>query len=51
MGDLQTYISKRKARDPEFAKDFETGYQEFKNGAWKQKRAAILMLHRYPANP
>lgn len=32
MGDLQTYISKRKARDPEFAKDFETGYQEFKIG-------------------
>ncbi len=32
MGDLQTYISKRKAVDPEFAKDFETGYQEFKIG-------------------
>lgn len=32
MGDLQTYISKRKAEDPEFAKDFETGYQEFKIG-------------------
>jgi ribosome-binding protein aMBF1 (putative translation factor) len=32
MGDLQTYISKRKAIDPEFAKNFETGYQEFKIG-------------------
>ena len=33
MGDLQAYIPKRKAQDPEFAKDFDTGYQEFKIGA------------------
>ena len=32
MGDLQIYISKRKAKDPEFANDFEIGYQEFKIG-------------------
>jgi len=32
MSDLKKYISKRKARDPEFAKDYETGYQEFKIG-------------------
>ncbi len=32
MGDLKTYISKRKAKDPEFAKGFESGYQEFKIG-------------------
>ncbi len=32
MSDLRKYISKRKARDPEFAKDYGTGYQEFKIG-------------------
>ncbi|MDM8525829.1 helix-turn-helix transcriptional regulator [Desulfococcaceae bacterium HSG8] len=32
MSDLRKYISKRKARDPEFAKDYDTGYQEFKIG-------------------
>ncbi len=32
MGDLHTYISKRKAKDSAFAKNFETGYQEFKIG-------------------
>jgi len=32
MGDLQTYISKRKANDPEFAKGFEVGYRDFKIG-------------------
>lgn len=30
--DLETYIEKRKRTDPEFAKDFEAGYQEFKIG-------------------
>ena len=29
MSDLQEYISKRKARDPEFAEGFEAGYREF----------------------
>ena len=32
MSDLQNYIKKRKARDPEFAKDFEEGYRSFKIG-------------------
>lgn len=32
MGDLQTYITKRKAKDPEFANGFESGYKEFKIG-------------------
>ena len=32
MGDLKTYIFKRNAKDPEFAKDFDTGYQNFKIG-------------------
>lgn len=32
MGDLQSYIIKRKAKDTEFAKNFDTGYQEFKIG-------------------
>jgi HTH-type transcriptional regulator / antitoxin HipB len=32
MGDLQTYIAKRKAKDPEFDKDFDSGYQNFRIG-------------------
>lgn len=32
MSDLKKYIEKRKARDAEFAKNFEDGYQEFKIG-------------------
>ncbi len=32
MSDLKKYIGKRKARDTKFAKDYETGYQEFKIG-------------------
>ncbi len=32
MNDLERYIKKRKARDPEFAKGFEAGYMEFKIG-------------------
>ena len=32
MSDLKKYITKRKARDAEFAKDYEAGYQEFKIG-------------------
>jgi len=33
MSDLQRYIEKRKARDPEFASHYEVGYQQFKIGA------------------
>ncbi len=32
MSDLQKYIVKRKKSDPEFAKDYEIGYQNFKIG-------------------
>jgi len=32
MSDLQTYIRKRKTRDPEFAKNFDSGYEQFKIG-------------------
>ena len=39
MSDLQKYIKKRKARDPEFAKDFDSGYEQFKIGVMlKQAR-------------
>ena len=30
--DLDDYISQRKEKDSEFAKDFDTGYEEFKIG-------------------
>jgi HTH-type transcriptional regulator/antitoxin HipB len=30
--DLEKFIGKRKRTDPRFAKDFESGYQEFKIG-------------------
>lgn len=32
MKSLTTYISERKERDPEFAENFDTGYQDFKIG-------------------
>ena len=32
MSDLKRYIEKRKASDPEFAQDYDTGYAEFKIG-------------------
>lgn len=32
MSDLKKYIAKRKARDTEFAKNYETGYEEFRIG-------------------
>jgi len=39
MSDLQKYIKKRKARDPEFAKDFDSGYEQFRIGVMlKQAR-------------
>ena len=39
MSDLQKYIKKRKARDTEFAKGFDTGYEQFKIGVMlKQAR-------------
>ena len=32
MSDLQKYIEDRKRRDPEFAREFDVGYEEFKIG-------------------
>jgi len=32
MKTLKTYINERKAKDKEFAKDFDKGYEEFKIG-------------------
>lgn len=32
MKNLKSYIAKRKIRDPEFAKNYDTGYEEFKIG-------------------
>ena len=32
MSDLKKYIAKRKAEDPEFSKDYDIGYEEFKIG-------------------
>jgi len=33
MSDLDNYINKRKQRDENFAKKFDSGYEEFKIGA------------------
>jgi len=39
MSDLQKYIKKRKARDTEFASEFNSGYEQFKIGVMlKQAR-------------
>ena len=32
MSDLKKYIDKRKANDPDFAKGYEEGFEEFKIG-------------------
>ncbi len=32
MSDLQRYIKKRKSRDPNFAENFDSGYEQFKIG-------------------
>lgn len=32
MSDLQKYIEDRKRRDPEFAREFDAGYEDFKIG-------------------
>jgi len=33
MSDLKKYVTKRKLRDREFARDYDSGYEEFKIGA------------------
>ena len=41
MSELERYIDKRKSKDPEFEKDFELGYENFKIGAMlKEARLA-----------
>ncbi len=30
MSDLKKYVAERKKRDPEFSKDFDSGYEQFK---------------------
>jgi HTH-type transcriptional regulator/antitoxin HipB len=37
MSDVKRYVKKRKARDPEFAKDFDSGYEQFKIGVMLKK--------------
>ena len=37
MSDLERYVKKRKARDPEFAQSFEVGYSNFKVGVVLRK--------------
>ena len=32
MSDLKKYVEKRKAEDPEFAENYESGYLDFKIG-------------------
>lgn len=34
MSDLNKYINKRKKRDPKFAENFETGFNDFKIGLY-----------------
>jgi ribosome-binding protein aMBF1 (putative translation factor) len=44
MSDLKKYIQKRKNNDADFAKDFDSGYEEFKIGEMlKQARTEIGM--------
>jgi ribosome-binding protein aMBF1 (putative translation factor) len=39
MSDLKKYVERRKAKDPEFAKEYDAGYQQFKIGVMlKQAR-------------
>jgi len=41
MSDLQNYVNKRKEIDPEFAAEYDKGYENFKIGAMlKQARLA-----------
>ena len=37
MSDLKKYVDDRKARDPEFAKNYDEGYENFKIGATLKK--------------
>jgi HTH-type transcriptional regulator/antitoxin HipB len=37
MSDLQKYIKKRKSHDPDFAEDYDLGYEQFKIGVVLKK--------------
>jgi len=37
MSDLKKYVDKRKSRDPKFALEYDTGYEQFKIGALLKK--------------
>jgi DNA-binding XRE family transcriptional regulator len=51
MSDLQKYISTRKGRDPEFAKEYDKGYENFRIGAvLKQARLEKGMTQEELAN-
>ena len=44
MSDLKKYIKKRKSNDAEFAKEFDSGYEQFKIGVMlKQAREEVGM--------
>lgn len=50
MSDLQKYIDKRKSQDNEFAKSFDSGYEEFKIGKmFKQTRKELGLTQEYIA--
>jgi predicted transcriptional regulator len=50
MSDLKKYIDKRKSQDNEFAKNFDSGYEEFKIGEmFKQTRKELGLTQEYIA--
>ncbi|SMN11642.1 transcriptional regulator, XRE family [uncultured Candidatus Thioglobus sp.] len=50
MSDLQKYIDKRKNKDTEFSKGFDSGYEEFKIGeTFKQTRKELGLTQEYIA--
>ena len=50
MSELQSYIDKRKMRDSKFAKNFDSGYEEFKIGEiLKQTRKELGLTQEYIA--
>jgi len=51
MSDLRKYIRERKARDPEFAEGFDSGYEQFKIGVMlKQARLEAGMTQEQLAS-
>ena len=51
MSDLQKYISKRKKNDPDFAEDFDKGYENFEIGAvLRQARLEMRITQEELAN-